>query len=52
MHQSIKFILLWNDTLRVSDGLFVHHQEFKTLHTAKGICQTDTVFCKQAAVSV
>ena len=34
MHQCIKFILFWNDTLHVSDGLSVHHQEFKTVHTA------------------
>jgi len=34
MHQCIKFILFWNDTLRVSDGLSVHYQEFKTVHTA------------------
>jgi len=34
MHQCIKFILFWNDTSRVSGGLSVHHQEFKTLHTA------------------
>jgi len=32
----------WNNTLHVSDGLSVHHQEFKTVHTATGICQTDT----------
>jgi len=42
MNQCIKFILFWNDTLHVSDGLSVHHQEFKTVHTATGICQTDT----------
>jgi len=30
MHQCIKFILFWNDTPHVS----VHHQEFKTVHTA------------------
>ena len=41
MHQFIKFILFWNDTVHVSDGLFVHHQEFKTVHTETGICQTD-----------
>ena len=40
MHQCIKFILFWNDTLHVSGGLSVHHQEFKTVHTATGICQT------------
>jgi len=42
MHQCIKFILFWNDTLHVSDGLPVHHQEFHAVHTATGICQTDT----------
>ena len=31
MHQCIKFILFLNDTLHVSDGLSVHHQEFKTV---------------------
>ena len=41
MHQCIKFILFWNDSLQVSDGLSVHRQEFKTVHTATGICQTD-----------
>jgi len=39
MHQRIKFILFWNDILHVSDRLAVHHQEFKTVHTARGICQ-------------
>ena len=34
--------LFWNDTLHVSDGLSVHRQEFTTVHTATGICQTDT----------
>ena len=43
MNQRIEFILFWNDTLHVSDGLSGHHQEFKTVHTATGICQTDTV---------
>ena len=45
MHQCIKFILFWNDTLRVSVGLSVHHQEFKIVHTATGICQTGTAVC-------
>jgi len=45
MHQCIKFILFWNDTLHVSDGLSIHHQEFKTVHTATGIYQTDTAAC-------
>jgi len=42
MHQCIIFSLFWNDTLHVSDGLSVHRQELKTVHTATGICQTDT----------
>ena len=40
MHQCIKFILFWNETQHVSDGLSVRHQEFKTVHAATGICQT------------
>jgi len=45
MHQCIKFILFWNDTVLVAGGLSVHHQEFKTVHTAIGICHTDTAVC-------
>jgi len=45
MHQCLKFILFSNDTLHVSDGLSVHHQEFKTVHTATGICQRDSAVC-------
>ena len=45
MHQCIKFILFQNDTLHVSDGLSVHRQEFKTVHNATGICQTDAAVC-------
>ena len=45
MHQCIKFILFWNDILHVSDVIYVHHQEFKIVPTAKGICQTDTAIC-------
>jgi len=26
-----QIILFWNDALHVSDGLSVHHQEFKTV---------------------
>jgi len=29
MHHCLKFILFWNDTLHVSDGLSVHHQELR-----------------------
>jgi len=32
-------------TLHISDGLSVRHQEFKTIHRATGICQTDTAVC-------
>jgi len=49
MHQCIKFILFWNDILHVSDGLSIHHQEFKTVHTATDICQTDNVVCLLAS---
>jgi len=45
MHRFLKFILFWNNTLHVSDGLSVNHQEFKTVHTATGICQTGTDAC-------
>ena len=44
-----QIILFWNDTLHVSDGLSVHHQEFQTIHTATGICQTDTAVCLLAS---
>jgi len=47
MHQCIIFVLFWNDTVRVSDGLSVHHQQFSTVHTATGICQTGTAACLQ-----
>jgi len=49
MHQCIKFILFWNDTLHVSDGLSAHLQQFKTVHTATDICQTDTANCLGAS---
>jgi len=40
-----KTYFILNDTLHVSDGLSVRHQEIKTAHTATGICQTDTADC-------
>jgi hypothetical protein len=43
MHQFHKFIVFCSSTLHVSDNLSVHHQEFKTVHTASQICQTDFV---------
>jgi hypothetical protein len=45
MHQFFKFILFCSITLHVSDGLFVHHQESKTVHIASGICETDSADC-------
>ena len=38
-----QIFLFWNNTLHVSDGLSVHHQESKTVHTASGICHTGSV---------
>ena len=46
----IHFILFWNNTVHVSDGFSVHHQQFKTVHTATGICQTDTAVCLLASI--
>jgi len=45
MHQFLKFILFWNNTVHVLDGLSIHHQEFKSVHIATGICQIDTATC-------
>jgi hypothetical protein len=36
--------LFWINTLHVSDGLSIH-QEFKTVHTATGICQAGSSTC-------
>ena len=30
----LNHLVLWNNTLDVSDSLSVHHQESKTVHTA------------------
>jgi len=51
MHQYIKFILFLNDIQNVSDDLSVHLQEFKIVHIAEGICQTDTAVCLLAVPS-
>ena len=45
MHLFLKFILFCSSTLHVSDGLSVHYQESKTVHTASGTCQTDSADC-------
>jgi len=34
---------LLNITLHVSDGLSVHHQESKTVHTALSVCHTGSL---------
>ena len=38
-------LFILSNTLHVSDSLSIHHQELKTVHTATGICETDTVAC-------
>ena len=43
MHNISNLFYFGNNTLHVSDGLFVHHQESKSLHTASGICHTGSV---------
>jgi hypothetical protein len=48
MHQFLKFILFCSSTLHVSEGLSAHHQESRTVHTAPGICQTDSAECLPA----
>jgi len=45
MHQFVKFILFCSSTLHVSNGISVHHQEHKTVHTASVTCQTDSANC-------
>jgi len=37
------FSSLSNITLHVSDGLSVHHQGSKTVHTASGVCRTGSL---------
>ena len=49
IHHSNKFILFWNDTLHVSDGLSVH-QGFKIVHLSNRYCRL--LASKQTAVSV
>ena len=44
MHQCIKFILFWKDTLHVSAERTSVIRSFKTVHTATGVCQTDSAF--------
>ena len=46
---NVSILFYFGITVHVSDGLSVHHQEFRTLHTATGICQTDTALCLLAS---
>jgi len=43
MHNISNLFYFGNNTLHVSDGLSVHLQESKTLHTASGIYHKDSV---------
>jgi len=45
MHQFLQFISFCSSTLHASDGLSIHHQKSKIVHTASGICQTDSADC-------
>jgi len=38
MHQCIQFILFWNGTVHVSEGLCIRHQEFETVQTDTAVC--------------
>ena len=44
------FILFWNASLHVLDRLSIHHQAFKIVRTATGICHTDTAVCLLACL--
>ena len=45
-----QIILFLNNILHVSDGLSVHHQELRTVHTATGICQTELLTVVSSSV--
>ena len=49
---NVSNLFYWSNTLHVSDSLFFHHQEFKTVHTATGICQILLSACQQADSSI
>jgi len=48
--QYLKFILYWNNTLRISDGLSVHRQESKTVHTESDMCRKVASFQRNFAI--
>ena len=43
MHNISNLFYFGSNTVHVLDGLSVHHQESKTVHTASGICHTGSV---------
>jgi len=43
---------IWSNIVHVSDGLSVHHQEFKSVNTATGLCQTDAADCLLAIYNI
>jgi len=52
---NVSNLFFWSNILHVSDGLSVHHQEFKTVHTATGIKSNRHCYLltsKQIAVSL
>jgi hypothetical protein len=49
MLQFLKCTLFCSSNLHASDGLSVHHQGSKTVHTASGMCQTDSADCLLAS---
>jgi len=51
MHNISKFVLFWNNTVHVSEGLSVHHQESKTVPRASGVCHTSPVAAFPLATS-
>jgi len=47
---NVSYLFYWRNTLHVSDGLSVHHQELKTVHTVTDICKTDIDDCLLASL--
>ena len=49
---NVSNLFQWSNTLHISNGLSVHYQELKTVHTAPGIYQTDTADCLRSPLKV
>ena len=43
VHNISNLFYFGNNTLHVSDGLAIHHQESKAVHPASGICHSGSV---------